>query len=118
MPSSVPDYTWYISTSRCILDANEEIEICQARLKVQPHTSSSQLVMLEIFAFFASNLDNIQHYSLFPSLLFGTYEMMHACGVRVVFLEHGALGICKSSVVTKLWTSVRFISVSLFYSSL
>ena len=26
---------------------------------------------------------------------------VHACGVRVVFLEHGALGICKSPVCTQ-----------------
>ena len=33
---------------------------------------------------------------------------MHACGVRVVVLEHGTLGIYKSSVCTYFWTSVRY----------
>ena len=41
---------------------------------------------------------------------------MRACGVRVVFLAHGALGICMSSACTCFWASVRFIHIVLFYS--
>ena len=49
-----------------------------------------------------SNRNKIQHYysSFSPSFLFRTYGIMHAFGVRAIVLEHGALGICKSSVVT------------------
>ena len=60
---------------------------------------------------FTSNINTMQH-SCFS---FVHISMIHARGVRVVFLGHGALGICKSSVCTEFWTSARFIHIVLFY---
>ena len=43
---------------------------------------------------------------------------VHACGVRVDIFQHGALGICKSSVCLHLrsWTSVRLIRIFFYFS--
>ena len=34
------------------------------------------------------------------------FYFVDACGVRVAFVDHGALGICKSPVCTEPWTSL------------
>ena len=67
-------------------------------------------MMRETLAFI-SNLNTTIHYSF----SFVHICTMHACGVWVVFLEHGALGICKSSVCTYSWTSARFIHIVFHY---
>ena len=84
------------STARCILETNEEIQICPAYENIQPLTALAVCVMREGFAFI-SNL-NKMHCSF--SLSFLRMYFVDACGVRVVFLEHGALGIYKWSVCT------------------
>ena len=66
-----------------------------------PHSPQSSLVFSwrdarRICLFFQSQLDKAQ---LFPSF-FNALRIYILCGVRVVFQEHGALGICKSSVWT------------------
>ena len=58
--------------------------------------SHSADVMREGFAF-RFHLKKIQHCSFPPS--FRMY-FVHACSIQVVILEHGALGICKSTVCT------------------
>ena len=50
------------------------------------------------FMFFQSQ--NVVRYNIHSSFSFVNVRMIHACGVRVVFLEHGVLGICKSSACT------------------
>ena len=59
-------------------------------------TSTSSWRCANKLPLFSSNLNRIQH----SSFCFVHICMMHACGVRVVFLENEALDICKSSVCT------------------
>ena len=64
--------------------------------KTQPllnHPQSSLAGVIRQEIPFISNLIKIRHWS---SVLY----FVHACGVRVVFVDHGALGICKSLVCT------------------
>ena len=78
-------------------------------------TTSSWSMVGEGFAFIWFQYDTAL---TLLSLSYRQMCMMHACGVEVVFLEHGALRICKSSVCTQVGTSVRFIYLSLFCRSL
>ena len=88
----------HLSAACCLLKTNEEIEFCPAKRKIQSQAAGdSRRICLYSF----SNLTTIQHYNILLSL---SYLFFVSCicarGVRVVFLEHGALGICTSSVCT------------------
>ena len=73
-------------TARCALKTNEEIKICPVHQKyIQPLTKQ------------LSWRDARRKMPLFPVPLY----FVHACSVRHVFVDHGALGICKSSVCTQ-----------------
>ena len=100
-----------VFAARCVLKTDEESK--STRPKKNNHKQLLP-VMRERFAFicFQSQYDTTFFFS------FAHIRMMHACGVRVVFLEHGPLGICKSSFCTYLWTYARFINLVFFYSFL
>ena len=76
--------------------------ICPAYRSIQSLTPPQSSLVFSwrdarrICLFFQSQLDKAQ---LFPSF-FNAFRIYILCGVRVVFQEHGALGICKSSVWT------------------
>ena len=78
--------------------------------------SHSGGVIHEGFAFSFGLNSKIQHCSVSPPFLY-TWYSVHVCGVRVVILEHGALGICKSfSFAPKIVNlSVFFIPILLYF---
>ena len=71
-------------TARCALKTNEEIEICSAYKNIQPFTK--QLT---------------KGFCRYTALSLRPFYFVHTCGVRVVFGDHRALGICKSLVCTE-----------------
>ena len=94
----------HLSAVRC--SQNQEIEICPSEKYMQPQAAgNSRRICLYLFPI------SIRYKTLLHVCT------MHACGVRVVFLEHGALGIYLQVVGWHLILdlSVRFIHGVLFY---
>ena len=85
-------------TARGVRPTNEGIEICPAYKNKQPLTKQlihSWCDARRMCLCFQSQQDTTTALSLRPSYCM---HFVYACGARVVFLEHGALGICNSSV--------------------
>ena len=88
---------------RGVLKTNQEIEIARpTKIYVYKHSHSS-LAGVRCAKDLSFISISTRYYTCsfrpFYEYLSGMY-FVHACRVRVVFLEHGALGICKSSVCT------------------
>ena len=90
-----------IHIARFVLKTNQEIEICQAKYETT-HKAAKAGVTREGLAYIPFS---IRYNTLFLSVLLMYF--VHACSFRVVFLEHGSLGVLQVvNLHLKSWASL------------
>ena len=101
-----------LSAARCVLKTNEEIEVCPAKKNTGTTLQAAGDARMICLYFLSISV----RYNTIHSFSYSVHAcMIDARGVRVGFLEHGALGVCKSSVCTYNYVplSASFIRIVL-----